>query len=47
MGPEVNPCIYGKLIYDKRAENLQLRQDGTSGDGVWKLGSLMPKKKKN
>ena len=44
--PEINPHIYGQLIYDKGAKNLQLRQDGHFRRQCLETGQFYAKKKK-
>ena len=38
--PEVNPCTYGQLIYDKRGKNIQWRKTSPSISGAGKTGQL-------
>ena len=38
--PEVNPCTYGQLIYDKRGKNIQWRKDNPLTSGAGKTGQL-------
>ena len=34
-GPEINPCTYGLLLYDKRGKNIQQRKDHLVSKWCW------------
>jgi len=38
--PEINPCMYGQLIYNKGARNMQWVRLVYSINGVGKIGKL-------
>ena len=38
--PEINPCTYGYLVFDKGDKNIQWEKTDTSIDGAGKTGQL-------
>ena len=43
--PEVNPCTYGHLIYDKRSRNIQCRKDNLFNKSFWESWTAIHKRK--
>ena len=43
--PEINPCTYGHLIFDKGGKNIQWRKEKTISlrSGAWKTGQTLVK----
>ena len=44
--PDINPCMYGQLIYNKGAKNIQWGRIVSSMNSVAKIGEPHAKKKK-
>ena len=44
-GPEINPCTYGHLVFDKGGKNIQWRKEKTISlrSGAWKTGQPLVK----
>ena len=41
--PEIDPCTYGYLIFDKRGKNIQCGKDSLFNEWYWKIGQLYVK----
>ena len=40
-GPEINPCAYGQLVYNKRGKNIYTGEKTVSSiSGAWIIGYL-------
>ena len=44
--PEINPCTYGHLIFDKRGGNIKWRKDSFFNNWCWENSAATSKRKK-